>query len=192
MGSLAAELSVAATQVHSGRAVPGHASKARTRRAACPVHLACRSVNDMSEAERRERQAAIQAIMLGGGGGGGGVTRADFLYALERSNPSCRWGRQAEGGEDGVRGRGRVWRVTSSRCIGMRLCPLPRKTNLAGLSICTCTLPTNALVTLGRTRLPCHLAARPTWSVTKHLRRRMAAPDAAVGQPSKGGLRCAG
>ena len=51
----------------------------------------CRSVNDMTEAERRERQAAIQATMLGGSGGGG-VSRADFLYALERSNPSCRWG----------------------------------------------------------------------------------------------------
>ncbi|KAI7846285.1 hypothetical protein COHA_000213 [Chlorella ohadii] len=50
--------------------------------------LAGRSVNDMSEAERRERQAAIQATMLGGSGGGG-VSRIDFLYALERSNPSC-------------------------------------------------------------------------------------------------------
>ncbi|PRW20821.1 katanin p60 ATPase-containing subunit A1-like [Chlorella sorokiniana] len=50
--------------------------------------LAGRSVNDMTEAERRERQAAIQATMLGGSGGGG-VSRADFLYALERSNPSC-------------------------------------------------------------------------------------------------------
>jgi len=50
----------------------------------------------MSEAERRERQAAIQATMLGGSGGGG-VSRIDFLYALERSNPSCRWGRFVAG-----------------------------------------------------------------------------------------------
>ncbi len=60
----------------------------------------------MSEAERRERQAAIQATMLGGSGGGG-VSRIDFLYALEHSNPSCRWvgvaGRQCVFGRPGCK-----------------------------------------------------------------------------------------
>lgn len=90
----------------------------------CP---ATRSVNDMSEAERRERQAAIQATMLGGSGGGG-VSRADFLYALERSNPSCRWG----GVETGMLTEGWVTRESmaaqqSSRAG--RLGPLPQSTD---------------------------------------------------------------
>lgn len=141
----------------------------------------------MTEAERRERQAAIQAIMLGGGGGGGGVTRADFLYALERSNPSCRWdGATAEGAG------GSMW------CVGREgdvqplhrhaVVPTPSKDHLCWPLYLHA--PTNALVTLGRTppALSCHPAARLTWSATKHLRRRMAAPEAAVRPCSKGCL----